>query len=231
MSEIHSAVGAYVVHALEGPELDEFETHLAGCPACQREVVEFRETVAELSLMSRIVAAPRAQGVGHGRHRRRTGHAARGRRRSRGAGTGRRRSSPQGHHRGGCRTGRRAGGTSSAAHDQGPVPCRGRGHGGRPHPGRMGGDAEPAAASGGRQRQRRDGAAEGAGPEGVHDRPQGRWDGDLPRVEEPEQGDVLQRRPAGADRRPDLRAVDPGRSPVDARRGSRPTRSWVAGAR
>jgi anti-sigma-K factor RskA len=58
MSEIHSAVGAYVVHALDGHELDEFEAHLAGCASCQREVVEFRETAAELSLPARTTPPP-----------------------------------------------------------------------------------------------------------------------------------------------------------------------------
>ena len=31
MSEVHSAVGSYVVNALDGTELDEFEEHLAVC--------------------------------------------------------------------------------------------------------------------------------------------------------------------------------------------------------
>ena len=53
MSEIHGAVGAYVMNALDGHELDEFQAHLAGCATCQREVVEFRETATELSLLSR----------------------------------------------------------------------------------------------------------------------------------------------------------------------------------
>ncbi|HEY3338628.1 MAG TPA: anti-sigma factor [Propionicimonas sp.] len=58
MSEIHGAVGAYVMNALDGPELDEFETHLAGCATCQREVVEFRETATALSLLSRTAPPP-----------------------------------------------------------------------------------------------------------------------------------------------------------------------------
>ncbi len=53
MSEIHGAVGAYVMNALDGHELDEFQAHLADCATCQREVVEFRETATELSLLSR----------------------------------------------------------------------------------------------------------------------------------------------------------------------------------
>ena len=58
MSEIHGAVGAYVLNALDGHELDEFEAHLAGCAICQREVVEFRETATELSLLSRTTPPP-----------------------------------------------------------------------------------------------------------------------------------------------------------------------------
>ena len=52
MSEIHGAVGAYVVNALDPEELEEFEAHLAVCPTCSREVVEFGETAAELSLLA-----------------------------------------------------------------------------------------------------------------------------------------------------------------------------------
>ena len=41
MSEIHGAVGSYVVNALDPDELDEFEAHPAVCPTCSREVHEF----------------------------------------------------------------------------------------------------------------------------------------------------------------------------------------------
>jgi hypothetical protein len=58
MSEIHGAVGSYVVNALDPAELDEFEAHLAVCPTCSREVVEFCETAAELSLLATISAPP-----------------------------------------------------------------------------------------------------------------------------------------------------------------------------
>jgi hypothetical protein len=54
MSEIHGAVGAYVVNALDPDELKEFEAHLAVCPTCSREVVEFGETAAELSLLASV---------------------------------------------------------------------------------------------------------------------------------------------------------------------------------
>jgi len=58
MSEIHGAVGSYVVNALDPSELDEFEAHLAACPTCAREVIEFCETAAELSLLATVAAPP-----------------------------------------------------------------------------------------------------------------------------------------------------------------------------
>ena len=58
MSEIHGAVGAYVLNALDGHDLHEFEAHLADCATCQREVVEFRQTATELSLLSRTTPPP-----------------------------------------------------------------------------------------------------------------------------------------------------------------------------
>ena len=56
MSEVHSAVGSYVVNALDGTELDEFEAHLAVCETCSREIREFSETAAELALL--VAAGP-----------------------------------------------------------------------------------------------------------------------------------------------------------------------------
>jgi hypothetical protein len=58
MSEIHGAVGSYVVNALDPDEMDEFEAHLAGCPTCSREVQEFGETAAELSLLASATPPP-----------------------------------------------------------------------------------------------------------------------------------------------------------------------------
>lgn len=58
MSEIHGAVGAYVMNALDGPELEEFASHLSDCATCQREVVEFRETATAMSLLSRTAPPP-----------------------------------------------------------------------------------------------------------------------------------------------------------------------------
>ena len=60
MSEIHGAVGSYVVNALDPDELEEFEAHLAVCPTCSREVVEFGETAAELSLLASVAPPPPA---------------------------------------------------------------------------------------------------------------------------------------------------------------------------
>ena len=60
MSEIHGAVGSYVVNALDPDELEEFEAHLAVCPTCSREVVEFGETAAELSLLASAPPPPAA---------------------------------------------------------------------------------------------------------------------------------------------------------------------------
>jgi hypothetical protein len=56
MSEVHSAVGSYVVNALDGTELDEFEAHLSVCETCSREIREFSETAAELTLL--VAAGP-----------------------------------------------------------------------------------------------------------------------------------------------------------------------------
>jgi len=58
MSEIHGATGSYVLNALDADELEEFEAHLAVCPTCSREVVEFCETAAELSLLASAPPPP-----------------------------------------------------------------------------------------------------------------------------------------------------------------------------
>ena len=52
MSGLHEFTGSYALNALEAAELAEFEVHLAICEVCQIEVAEFRETSAELSLLS-----------------------------------------------------------------------------------------------------------------------------------------------------------------------------------
>lgn len=46
--DVHTLTGAYVVDALEEFERRQFETHLAACPDCVREVDELRATAARL---------------------------------------------------------------------------------------------------------------------------------------------------------------------------------------
>jgi anti-sigma-K factor RskA len=58
MSEIHNAVGSYVVNALDPDELEEFEAHLAVCSTCTREVQEFSETAAQFSLLASTAPPP-----------------------------------------------------------------------------------------------------------------------------------------------------------------------------
>lgn len=48
MSEVHAAVGSYVVHALGAADRAAFDAHLTQCPTCRLEVTELTETVAEL---------------------------------------------------------------------------------------------------------------------------------------------------------------------------------------
>jgi anti-sigma factor RsiW len=62
MSEIHGATGSYVLNALDPSELDEFEAHLAVCPTCSQEVVEFCETAAALSLLATAPPPPALKG-------------------------------------------------------------------------------------------------------------------------------------------------------------------------
>ena len=62
MSEIHGAVGSYVVHALDENELNEFEAHLASCETCLREVLEFAETAAHLGSLVETAPPPALRG-------------------------------------------------------------------------------------------------------------------------------------------------------------------------
>jgi anti-sigma-K factor RskA len=62
MSEIHGATGSYVLNALDPSELDEFEAHLAVCPTCSQEVMEFCETAAQLSLLAQATPPPALKG-------------------------------------------------------------------------------------------------------------------------------------------------------------------------
>ena len=62
MSEIHGAVGSYVVHALDEKELNQFEAHLAECETCRREVLEFSETAAHLGSLVETAPPPALRG-------------------------------------------------------------------------------------------------------------------------------------------------------------------------
>jgi anti-sigma factor RsiW len=58
VSDAHSTVGAYAVDALSADERAEFESHLATCPSCQLEAVDFAETLAELSPLMAMAPPP-----------------------------------------------------------------------------------------------------------------------------------------------------------------------------
>ena len=55
---MHEDAAAYALTALDGAELAEFEAHLATCEVCQREVAEFSETAAALSLLTQATPPP-----------------------------------------------------------------------------------------------------------------------------------------------------------------------------
>ena len=48
-SDLHSLTGLYAIDALDDAERARFESHLAGCEACQEEVAGFRATAARLA--------------------------------------------------------------------------------------------------------------------------------------------------------------------------------------
>lgn len=50
IAELHTLTGAYALHALGDAEREEFERHLAACPACTQEVRELSATAARLGL-------------------------------------------------------------------------------------------------------------------------------------------------------------------------------------
>lgn len=58
MSEVHEAVGSYVVDALNPSERAEFELHLTGCERCRIEATELSEVVAELAGLTAQPAPP-----------------------------------------------------------------------------------------------------------------------------------------------------------------------------
>jgi anti-sigma factor RsiW len=49
MTDIHTFVGAYALHAIDHLERARFERHLAECPSCAAEVAELTDTMAALS--------------------------------------------------------------------------------------------------------------------------------------------------------------------------------------
>ena len=51
MSEVHGAVGSYVVDALDPQERAEFESHLTTCEYCQTEVDKLSEAVSKLAAL------------------------------------------------------------------------------------------------------------------------------------------------------------------------------------
>lgn len=58
MSDIHGAVGSYVVDALDPDEQAEFEQHLATCELCRLEVDELSETAADLGALTLTAPPP-----------------------------------------------------------------------------------------------------------------------------------------------------------------------------
>ncbi len=50
----HDNVGAYVADALDDREREEFESHMASCEVCEREVRDFAETFAELTFATQL---------------------------------------------------------------------------------------------------------------------------------------------------------------------------------
>ena len=59
MNEIHDALGAYVVGALDAGDSAAFEQHLAGCATCRDEVVALGEAAAQLSTLAAAPPPPR----------------------------------------------------------------------------------------------------------------------------------------------------------------------------
>ena len=49
MSDVHALSGAYALDAVTDEERESFERHMAGCEACQAEVLSLRETAAVMS--------------------------------------------------------------------------------------------------------------------------------------------------------------------------------------
>lgn len=58
MSEIHGAVGSYVVHALDDDEMREFEAHLEQCEECHIEARELSESASQLATLTETEPPP-----------------------------------------------------------------------------------------------------------------------------------------------------------------------------
>jgi anti-sigma factor RsiW len=56
--DLHTLTGAYAVHALSDREREEFERHIADCPACAQEVRELSATATRLALAAAAVPPP-----------------------------------------------------------------------------------------------------------------------------------------------------------------------------
>jgi len=61
-TEPHTLVGAYALDALDEREQAVFEQHLAGCPTCASELVEFRATAARLGEAASMTPPSRLRG-------------------------------------------------------------------------------------------------------------------------------------------------------------------------
>jgi hypothetical protein len=57
-SDPHGSAGSFAVGALEPAELADFEAHSRTCVMCGYEVVRFRETLTELSLLTLATPPP-----------------------------------------------------------------------------------------------------------------------------------------------------------------------------
>lgn len=62
-AEPHTLVGAYALDALDEREQVVFEQHLAGCPTCAAELVEFRATAARLGEAASMTPPTRLRGT------------------------------------------------------------------------------------------------------------------------------------------------------------------------
>ena len=52
MSDSHGGAGSYLTHSLDPAEREEFEVHVRSCETCRKELLEFGETLSQLSVLS-----------------------------------------------------------------------------------------------------------------------------------------------------------------------------------